>query len=164
MSTTRPALAGSTQNKQSGSARQCRKARREKAAMYLQRTADKTRSGYSASPKIPSNWIGLRSVNRRSVINPGDRANLADAVLSVLLCVGLGFEKQPGALAVFVSESRDTPRAGLREGIRPDLQATYLRNRQMSKLFRVPKSQKVDPRRASIECQCLANYRTSARD
>ncbi len=30
--------------------------------------------------------------------------------------VGLGFEKQPGALAVFVSESRDTPRAVSEKG------------------------------------------------
>jgi hypothetical protein len=30
--------------------------------------------------------------------------------------VGLGFEKQPRAFAVFVSESRDTPGAGLEKG------------------------------------------------
>jgi hypothetical protein len=106
----------------------------------------------SSQPKRTS------SADRRPANAPSARTGMSSggATRSSFWSSSIGFEKQPGAFAVFVSESRDTPGAGLGEGIGPDLQTMYLRNRQMSKLFRIPKSHNIDPRRASIECQCLA--------
>ena len=91
-----------------------------------------------------------REFSRALTESVGMKADLGDPCERIRLQIvafdpvakGLGSEKQPGAFAVFVSQSRDTPGAGLREGIGPDLQTMYLRNRQMPELFRIPKSHK----------------------
>ena len=57
------------------------------------------------------------------------------------MALDLVLKKHPGALAVFVPESGDAPGVGLREGIRPDLQATDFRHRQMPKLFQITEAQ-----------------------
>ena len=125
------------------------------------------RAGTLRNPRLrsmPSQPKRTSSADRRPANAPSARTGMSSggATRSSFWSSSIGFEKQPGAFAVFVSESRDTPGAGLREGIGSNLQIVYLRNRQMPKLFHteVPPNR---PRRASIDCQCLAYYRTSAR-